>query len=103
MLQISVPNDDQSVYELTTKSGKTFLVRCPGTFVESEKDGLFCFVVKNDVETPTMFTGTEQIASFVKRPDVKIPTNAMHPSQMSDLMIRHLGEGAHGFQAHPLE
>ena len=31
MLQFEVAPGDQSVYEITTTSGKKYLVRCPGT------------------------------------------------------------------------
>lgn len=102
MLQISVPENDQSVYELTTKSSKTFLVRCPGSNVESETDALFCFVVEGDAETLTMFSDTDEIATFVKRPDVNVPAKALHPSRVLDLMSHHPDEGAHGFRLHRL-
>ena len=46
MLKIEVPENDQSVYELKTESGETHLIRCPGTHLDDEKEGLFCFVLE---------------------------------------------------------
>ncbi len=42
MIKFEVPEDGQSVYEIRTKSGKSYLVRCPGTISpESDEDGMF--------------------------------------------------------------
>ena len=46
MLKIEVPENDQSVYELKTESGETHLIRCPGTHLDDEKEGLFCLCLK---------------------------------------------------------
>lgn len=49
MLKIEVPENDQSVYELKTESGETHLIRCPGTHLDDEKEGLFCFVLEGSI------------------------------------------------------
>lgn len=70
MLKIEVPENDQSVYELKTESG----------------------------EERVMFSNTKVIASFHKRPEIKIPEHALKPRQVLDLMLSDPGEGAYGFQ-----
>lgn len=98
MLKLEVPENDQSVYELKPESGQTHFVRCPGTFIDEEKEGLFCFVVDGDREALVMFSNTRAIVEFTKRPDVRIPNKALRPSCVLDLMQSHPGKGAYGFQ-----
>ncbi|WP_165656931.1 hypothetical protein [Sutterella wadsworthensis] len=98
MLKIEVPENDQSVYELKTESGETHLIRCPGTHLDDEKEGLFCFVLEGSGEERVMFSNTKVIASFHKRPEIKIPEHALKPRQVLDLMLSAPGEGAYGFQ-----
>lgn len=103
MLKIAVPQNDQSIYELTTESGKKYFVRCPGMHLDDEREGLFCFLVEDDLETPVMFLNVQSITSFVRRPDMKLPQNANTPRWVLDLMSHAPGEGVLGFQTRILE
>lgn len=103
MLKIEVPENDQSVYELKTESGETHLIRCPGTHLDDEKDGLFCFVLEGDSEECVMFSNTKAIISFEERAKIPVPEGALRPRHVLDLMVRSPGEGAYGFQVRVLE
>ena len=54
MFKFEVPENDQSVYEITTESGNHYLIRCPGErSYETDgtiRDALFAFRVINGNE-----------------------------------------------------
>lgn len=71
MLEFEVAPGDQSVYEITTTSGKKYLVRCPGAQSWTTKfDGLPVFLIGKTSEKPVMLRELDKIVSFVKRDDL---------------------------------
>lgn len=51
MFKFEVPENDQSVYEITTESGNRYLIRCPGTASSDDADSVYafhCFDGKNN-------------------------------------------------------
>lgn len=102
-MRIEVPVNDQSIYELKTESGRTYLVRCPGTDLYDDKEDLFCFVVEGNTEELVAFLNPKRIVSFTKRADLPIPEKAIKPHRVLNLMNRRFGEGVYGFQQRVLE
>lgn len=97
MIKFEVPEDDQSVYEIRTKSGKSYLVRCPGTISpESDEDGMFALQI-GVIEKPVCIQNPSIIESFTRRDDIEPPAGCMKLRSMGDLWFRQPGEGIHGF------
>ena len=104
MLKIAVPQNDQSIYELTTESGKKYFVRCPGqAFDEGDNDGMVAFLVEGGGERPVMLREMHKIVSFIRRPDLPIPENANCLSSMLDIFTRRPGHGAYNILSFHLE
>lgn len=85
MLEFEVAPGDQSVYEITTTSGKKYLVRCPGTESwETKGDKLLVFLIGKVSEQPTMLRELDKIVSFTKREDL-VSNDPRRPERMSHL------------------
>ena len=105
MVKFEVPENDQSVYEITTKSGRQYLIRCPGEHShedeETPRSGVLAYLIANDSEQTVMLTKLDLITSFTRRPD--LPFDKSHqPRRMGDLMWRRPGEGVPGFLLYEL-
>lgn len=103
MIQFAVPQNDQSVYEITTESGRKYFVRCPGmcTPEDENKDGLMAFLVEGGSERTVMLGNLKKIVSFTRRPD--LPVGKDQPESMYDLMFVRPGQGAYSFLHYDLE
>ena len=103
MIKFVVPQNDQSVYEIITDSGKKYFVRCPGMCSpeDENKDGLMAFLVKGGSEQAVMLRNLKKIVSFTRRPDLPVGKN--RPASMYDLMLVHPGQGAYSFLHYELE
>ena len=103
MIKFSIPENDQSVYEITTKSGKKYFVRCPGMVSpnDPDKDGIFAFLVGEGGERTVMLRHLERIESFTRRPDLPVGTD--QPKSMYDLLWKKPGKGAYSFLHFDLE
>lgn len=99
MFKFEVPENDQSVYEITTESGNHYLIRCPGerSFESDDKvrDGMLAFLVVNGNERAVMLRHLSCIANVTRRPD--LPVGKTRPLHMGSLMWRRPGEGVVGF------
>lgn len=85
MLEFEVAPGDQSVYEITTTSGKKYLVRCPGTQSWTTKhDGLLVFLIGTVSEQPAMLRELDKIVSFTKREDL-VSNDPRRPERMGEL------------------
>lgn len=103
MIKFAVPENDQSVYEITTLSGKKYFVRCPGMCSPEDetKDGIFAFLVENNGERPVILRHLQNIVSFTRRPD--LPIGEPKPKSMYDLLWHRLGEGCYSFLHYELD
>ena len=98
MLEIVIPRNDQSIYEIKTTSGKSYLVRCPGqSFPENDQGGMLAFLVEEAGERTVMLRDMSKISSFVRRTDLQVSEDAERPESMYDLLSRRPGQGARGF------
>lgn len=85
MLEFEVAPGDQSVYEITTASGKKYLVRCPGTESwETKGDKLLVFLIGSVSEQVVMLRDLEKVVSFTKREDLS-SDDPRRPERMGDL------------------
>jgi hypothetical protein len=85
MLEFEVAPGDQSVYEITTTSGKKYLVRCPGTESwETKGDKLLVFLIGKVSEQPAMLRELDKIVSITKREDL-VSNDPRRPERMSHL------------------
>lgn len=100
MFKFEVPENDQSVYEITTESGNHYLIRCPGErSYETDgtiRDALFAFRVINGNEHLVQLRNLDLIVSAIRRPN--LPIGKLRPRRMGDLFWTRPGEGAYGFQ-----
>jgi hypothetical protein len=101
MFKFEVPENDQSVYEITTESGNRYLIRCPGTASSDDADSVYAFHCFDGKEQLVMLFNLDRIASFTRRPD--LPTGALCPRCMYDLNSSQFGEGLLGAQPLLLE
>ena len=103
MIHFEVPSNDQSVYEITTESGRKYFVRCPGMCSPDDeaKDGLMAFLVEDGKERTVMLWNLKRIVSFTRRPDLPVGKN--RPASMYDLMLVRQGQGAYSFLHYDLE
>lgn len=86
MLEFQVAPGDQSVYEITTDSGKKYLVRCPGVKSTDLRCGaLMAFLIGNACEQPVMLRDLDKIVSFTKREDLT-SNDPRRPERMGDLL-----------------
>lgn len=67
MFKFEVPENDQSVYEITTESGNRYLIRCPGERSyetdDTLRDALFAFRVINGNEQLVQLRNLDLIVS----------------------------------------
>lgn len=85
MLEFEVAPGDQSVYEITTTSGKKYLVRCPGTESwETKGDKLLVFLIGSVSERVVMLRELDKIVSITKREDL-VSNDPRRPERMSHL------------------
>ena len=103
MLKFSIPQNDQSVYEITTESGHKYLVRCPGMCAPEDEndDGLLAFLIDDGRERTVMLRNLKKIVSFTRRPD--IPVGKGQPTSMYDLLLVQPGQGTYSFLHSDLE
>ena len=103
MIKFVVPQNDQSVYEITTESGRKYFVRCPGMRMpeDENKDGLMAFLVEDGKDRPVMLWNLKKIVSFTRRPD--LPVGEERPESMYDLLFVRPGQGAYSFLHYDLE
>lgn len=100
MFKFEVPENDQSVYEITTESGNHYLIRCPGerSYETDDKlrEALFAFRVADGNEYPVHIHNLNLIVSAIRRPD--LPIGKIRPRCIGDLFWVRPGEGAYSFQ-----
>ena len=100
MFKFEVPENDQSVYEITTESGNRYLIRCPRERSyetdDTLRDALFAFRVINGNEQLVQLRNLDLIVSAIRRSD--LPIGKLRPRRMGDLFLVHPGEGAYGFR-----
>lgn len=100
MFKFEVPENDQSVYEITTESGNRYLIRCPGERSyetgDTLREALFAFHVVDGNECLVHIHNLNLIVSAIRRPD--LPVGMVRPRRMGDLFWVHPGEGAYGFR-----
>lgn len=105
MFKFRVPENDQTVYELKTKSGKSYFVRCPGQrFTDHEGNpriGIPAFLVNNGKESTVMLHNLDKIVSITPRPD--LPIGDIRPRFVEDLMWVSPGKGCYSFPTVHLE
>ena len=85
MLEFQVAPGDQSVYEITTDSGRKYLVRCPGVKSTDLRDAMMAFLIGTACEQPVMLRELDKIVSFTKREDLT-STDPRRPERMGDLL-----------------
>ena len=100
MFKFEVPENDQSVYEITTESGNHYFIRCPG-ITSDDADSIYAFHCFDGKEQLVMLFNLDRIASFTRRPD--LPIGALRPRYMYDLNSSRFGEGLLGAQPLLLE
>lgn len=100
MFKFEVPENDQSVYEITTESGNRYFIRCPGE--RSSKDGsLFAFLVEDGNERPVKLSRLDLVTSFTRRPD--LPVGDLQSIRIGDLLWPQSAGGRLAFRSFPLE
>ena len=103
-MKIEVPANDQAVYELTTKSGRKYLVRCPGENWDGRsRSGVMAFLIEGSAERAVMLHELDLVVDFVRRPDVPLCAGARKPERMGDLMCRRPYEGVISFLNYHLQ
>ena len=103
-MKIEVPANDQAVYELTTKSGRKYLVRCPGaSWNGDDRSGVPALLVEGEVEMFVMLRGLSLVTSLVRRPDVPVRAEAQKPAKARELFWKRRSGGAAGIQLYFLQ
>lgn len=100
MIDFTVPENDQTVYEITTSSGNHYFVRCPGqTFYVDDETPIipvFAFLLLDEnKEQAVMLKNLECITKITPRPD--LPIGQSRPISMTSLFCREYNAGAQGF------
>lgn len=101
MVKFEVPENDQSVYEITTESGNHYFIRCPGVASSDDADSVYAFLCIDGNEQLVMLFNLDRIASFTRRPD--LPIGALRPRSMYDQNSSRFYEGLLGAQPLLLE